>query len=92
MSKFFQRFEGWQPEPPRPGPRERRPGREAFVEAAHQEAAERVHALHEGDEAQDRGRVHLEGVGRHQSNSRKEGENKDDLLKLKQTHLVVGSR
>ena len=73
MSEFFQRFEGWQPEPPRPGPRDRRPGREAFVEAAHQEAAERVHALHEGDEAGCSGRVHLEGVGSHQSDPRTKG-------------------
>ena len=73
MPEFFQRFEGWQPEPPRLGPRERRPGREAFVEAAHQEAAERVHALHEGDEADRSGRVHLEGVGRHQPDPWKKG-------------------
>ena len=41
--------------------------------AAHQEAAERVHALHEGDEADRSGRVHLEGVGRHQPDPWKKG-------------------
>ena len=41
--------------------------------APHQEAAERVHAVHEGDEVESRRRVHAQGVGRHQPDSRPQG-------------------
>ena len=42
--------------------------------AAHQEAAERVHALPEGDAARGPGRVHAQGVRRHQPDPRPQGE------------------
>jgi hypothetical protein len=42
-------------------------------EGPHQEAFERVHALHEGDAAGRSGRVHAQGVGRHQSDPRQKG-------------------
>ncbi|KAK1793733.1 hypothetical protein P4O66_001470, partial [Electrophorus voltai] len=65
---------GGRPSPPRAPPTEtscslkhqdpEKGGREE--EAAHKEAPERVHALHERDEGQSGGRVHAEGERRHQ--------------------------
>ena len=49
-------------------------------EGPHQEAVERVHALHEGDEAGCPGRVHPEGVGGHQSNPRQKGKHKHFII------------
>jgi hypothetical protein len=42
--------------------------------AAHQEAAERVHALHEGDAARGAGGVHAQGIRRHQPDPRSKGQ------------------
>ena len=59
------------------GNERRRPGEEGVLatgeDAPHQEAAERVHALHEGDAAQDRCRVHAQGVGGNQPDSWQKG-------------------
>lgn len=41
--------------------------------ASRQEAAERVYAVHEGDAIKGDRRMHIEGVGRHQPNSRQKG-------------------
>jgi hypothetical protein len=46
-----------------------------FAGASHQEAAERVHAVHEGDAAGGAGRVHAQGVRCHQPDPRPQGEN-----------------
>jgi hypothetical protein len=50
-----------------------------FAGASHQEAAERVHAVHEGDAAGGAGRVHAQGVRRHQPDPRPQGENQRRL-------------
>lgn len=42
-------------------------------EAAHQEAVERVHALHEGDAGQSGSRMHAQRERRHQPNPRPTG-------------------
>lgn len=42
-------------------------------EASHQEAAERVHAVHEGDEGQGGGRVYAQGECSHQPDPRQKG-------------------
>lgn len=42
-------------------------------EAAHQEAVERVHALHEGDAGQSGSRMHAQRERRHQPNPRSTG-------------------
>ena len=44
------------------------------LKATHQEAVERVHVVHEGDEAEDRGGVHPQRERGHQSNPGKKGE------------------
>jgi len=41
-------------------------GGEEVQEAAHKEAPQRVHALHEGDEGEGNRGMHTQGVGRHQ--------------------------
>ena len=47
---------------------------EGAQEAGHQETAERLHALHEGDEGKGHRWVHVKGERRHQPDSGAEGE------------------
>ena len=54
--------------------------RQAKEGAPHQEAAERLHALHEGDEAAGAGGVHSKRVSGNQPDSGEKGKNHLDVL------------
>ncbi len=88
----------WRSQFTRPRSRTRRPrrsrrsrrGQDVF-QASHQEAAERVHALHEGDAAKDRGRVHTQRERSHQSNPWQKGEKRKEIFILKVIKKTRGS-